>query len=208
MLILKETEAITKASEDFVYFLCKFVYTLDEHDENNPIKKFPMEKEYLKELAEIITKEKLLLIEKSRQMLVTWICIAYCLWMAMFHQGKRVFIQSKKEHDADELLNRAKFIYKHLPDLMKNQYKADEPMAYCVLRFGKLDSIIQATAQGADVLRQFTASLILSDEMAFQEKAEEAFIAAKPTITGGGQFIGVSSPNFKEFFYLLKSDKI
>ncbi len=166
------------------------------------------DKPHLTELATHFLNEPLLLIEKSRQMMVTWIFVACHLWDAMFHEGRRIFFQSKKEHDANHLVDRAKFIYKRLPEVMKLKHPANEPMAYLKLEFGKQNSIIQGTPQGSNILRQYTASRVFSDEMAFQEKAEEAYIAAKPTLTGGGSFIGVSSPNFKEFFYLLKSDQI
>lgn len=191
-----------------MFFLDNFVKTLDEHDKEHPVKRLPMEKEYIRELAQHFLNEPLLLVEKSRQMMVTWLGCAYCLWVAMFHKGRRVFVQSKKEKDADELLNRVKHIYKHLPPLMKELFTANEPSAYLSLKFGKHDSVIQGTPQGADVIRQYTASLIFSDEMAFQEKAEEAYVAAKPALTGGGQFIGVSTPNFKNFFYLVAKDKL
>ena len=46
------------------------------------------------------------------------------------------------------------------------------------------------------------------DEAAFQERAEEAWIAAKPTIVGGGSVVMVSTPNFKNFFYLVKTDAL
>jgi hypothetical protein len=49
---------------------------------------------------------------------------------------------------------------------------------------------------------------LFSDEMSFQEKAAEAYIAAKPALAGGGAFVGVSSPNGKNFYYLLARDKI
>lgn len=195
-----------KCQESLWYFMENYVQTLDEHDSNSPIKSLP-KKEYLKELSNLFLIERLLLIEKSRQMLVTWMGMAYCLWLAMFHQGKRIFVQSKKEQDANNLIDRIKFIYEHLPDWFKEKYKAN-PFSYLKLEFGKWNSIIQGIPQGAEQLRQYTVSLVFSDEMAFQEKSEEAFIAAKPTITGGGQYIGVSTPNFKEFFYRLIQDRI
>lgn len=204
MLQLKQLQATEKASKDFCYFLDKFVYTHDEHDPIEPTKKFPM-KDYIKQLAKIFVTEEKIIIEKSRQMMVSWIACAYALWIAMFHDGRRVFIQSKKEKDANELLNRCKFIYDKLPEVTKNKYKQDPP-AHCKMTWGKANSNIQAIPQGADVLRQYTSSLIISDEMAFQEKSEEAYIAAKPTLVGGGQFIGISSPNFKEFFYRCAHD--
>lgn len=205
-LVQKELE---HCKNDLLYWLTEHCWTLDEHEKDNPVKKLPMEKEYLCDLAHLFLTERLLLIEKSRQMLVSWIMVACHLWDAQFHAGRRIAFQSKKEADANNLLDRAKFIYKHEPDYMKQgEHKANEPMAYLKLEFGKLNSIIQGIPQGADQLRQYTFSRVLSDEFAFQEQKEEAYIAARPTIQGGGSYIGVSSPNFKEFFYLLSKDKI
>jgi hypothetical protein len=56
-------------------------------------------------------------------------------------------------------------------------------------------SIIQACAQGSDVLRSYTFSAIFSDEMGFQDEAEDAYTASVPTIEGGGKFTGVSTAN-------------
>lgn len=194
------------ASGNFYHFLKEFVRTQDEHDKFSPIKPLP-QKNYIKELAHLFQNTDKLLVEKSRQMMVTWIACAYALWVAMFHEGRRVFLQSKKEQDANANLDRVKLIYQHLPEKLKDMFPVDPP-AYCKMGWGKRNSIIQAVPQGQDVLRQYTASLIISDEMAFQEKAEEAYVAARPTLVGGGQFIGISSPNFKEFFYRLANDLI
>lgn len=191
---------------DFGYFLRQWVMTQDEHDKTSPIKPMP-DKQYIRELAHLFQTTDKLLVEKSRQMMVSWVACAYALWLALFHDGRRVFIQSKKEQDANALLDRVKLIYNHLPERLKTIYPCDPP-AYCKMAWGKRNSIIQAVPQGADVLRQYTASAIISDEAAFQEKAEEAYIASRPTLVGGGQMIMISSPNFKNFFYLLKSDLI
>ena len=204
-LVQKELE---HCKNDLLYWLTEYVYSLDEHDKENPVKKLPMEKEYLRDMVTLFLNERLLLIEKSRQMMVTWFMVAAHLWDAMFHAGRRIAFQSKKEQDANNLVDRAKFIYEHLPEFMKQvQYRAD-PYAYCKLQFGKLNSIIQGIPQGPEQLRQYTYSRVFNDEMPFQEQKEEAYIAALPTIKGGGSYIGCGSPNFKEFFYLLKSDKI
>ena len=49
---------------DLLTFLTEYVYSLDEHDKINPIKKLPMEKEYLKDMAWLFLNEKVLIIEK------------------------------------------------------------------------------------------------------------------------------------------------
>lgn len=205
-------EEVKRAKDDLLYFLRVMVNTQDEHDAAEPIKKLPMENLYMQDLARLFLTEPLLLVEKSRQMMVTWIMVACHLWDAQFHEGRRIFFQSKKEKDANYLVDRAKFIYNHYPEPYKtvihSLYPVKEPMPYLKLEFGKTMSVIEGTPQGASVLRQYTASRIFMDEAAFMEQAEDAFMAAKPTLTGGGSLVVVSTPNFRNFFYLLAKDMI
>lgn len=199
---------INKACEDPWFFMTRFVYTFDPHDQKQPIKKFP-DIPYLKELTEIILKEPLVLIEKSRQMLITWLCVGLFLWERIREPGY-TFFQSKKEADAGlasplSLLSRVKFIYEHLPEGKLKpimEYSKIPP----IIKFPEKNSVIHAVSQDSDALRQYTASRIFADEMAFQERAELAYMASKPTIDGGGKFCGVSTPNGKEFFYRLVKD--
>lgn len=124
----------------------------------------------------------------------------------MFHKGKLTFFQSKKEEDANALVDRAKFIYNYLPEFFKSAYPAKTPFTYMKLEFPTQFSLIRATPQGPDQIRMHTSSNIFSDELAFQEEAASAYAAAKPTIDGGGRFIGVSTVNGKNFFYRIAHD--
>lgn len=169
----------------------------------NPKKKFP-DKEYLRELCNLWYREPLLLVPKSRQILATWLFTACYLWDSQFYQNRLNFFQSKKEEDADRLIQRAKFIYDNQPLWIKALFPAE--YTYCHLRFKYGSSEIWGVPQGGDQLRQYTASGIFSDEMAFQTEAEDAYTAAKPTINGGGRFTGVSSAN-PGFFHFLVSNK-
>ena len=198
-------DAILKAEEDPYFFLTTFCYTLDQHDHDHPIKLFPS-LDYIRFFAYEFINEKKLLVEKSRQMIVTWTFVALCLWDTMFHKGKLTFFQSKKEEDANALVDRAKFIYRHLPKLIQDKYPTKQPFTYMKLTFPFQESEIRATPQGPEQIRMHTSSNIFSDEMAFQEEARNAYAAAKPTIDGGGRFIGVSTANGKNFFYRLSHD--
>jgi len=151
---------------------------------------FP-KKEYLRELVKIWEEEKLLLVEKSRQMLMTWLWCALNLHEAQFNEGKYNFFQSKKEDDAAALIDRAKFIFHHQPDFLKQSF--DE--TFCKIKFPKSNSQIIGIPQGGDQIRMHTASRIFGDEMGFQPEAEDSFTAARPCIEGGGAFNGVSSAN-------------
>lgn len=177
------------------------VYTLDPHD-REPIKLFP-KKMYLLNLVEawMPTGSKLL-VEKSRQMMVTWLFVALYLWDTLYRPGRHNFFQSKKEDDAAELLNRAKHIWTRLPDKPKCEWKNT------IMNVTGTSSRLQAIPQGGDIIRMHTASGIFADEMAFQEQAEDAFTAARPTFLGGGRFTGVSTPNFRNFWYRMVYDKM
>ncbi len=196
------------------YFIKNFVYTLDPHSPSQPIRKFP-DKKYLEELTNIWLANPLLAVAKSRQMMATWLFSALYLWDTL-HKGKLNFFQSKKEEDANSVLDRSKFIYSYLPTVLKwgavdystfrDLSNVPAPTArdvYCNLSFPWLHSEIVAIPQGGDVIRMHTASGIFSDEDAFQEEAEAAFEAAKPTIEGGGRLTKASSPNGQNAFYSL-----
>jgi len=143
--------------------------------------------------------ESLLAIVKSRRMVITWLMCALHLWLAMFHQGRAVFLVSKKEEDSDELVKRCQFIYEHIPESVLPA-KPMMQSRYCYLGFAGLDSWIKGVPQGADQLRQHTASAIMCDEFAFWPLARETYEAAKPTIEGGGKLTIVSSvgPGFMQ----------
>ncbi|KKK59668.1 hypothetical protein LCGC14_3032120, partial [marine sediment metagenome] len=83
-------------------------------------------------------------------------------------------------------------IYNHIPDNMVLKPKMKP--TYCKMDFPGLNSYMLGVPQGANQLRQFTATAILADEFAFWERARETFMASKPTIDGGGKFTAISSP--------------
>jgi hypothetical protein len=190
---------IDRAKKDPYFFLTHFCYTLDEHDPEAPYKLIP-KKAYVQDLCDLFVTENLLAIEKSRQMMVSWIFCGLALWFTMFRQGARTLIMSKKEKDADAMVDRIKRIYERLPEKLKEEYKAD-PFKYLHLQWSKRDSVIQGVAQGPDQVRQYTCSLIIMDEAAFQDKAEKVYEAVKPSLVGGGKLVVISTPNGRNWFY-------
>jgi len=205
-LIEKDKDARSLEMElckrDPLHWLYTWCWTLDSHDPIHKIKRFP-EKKYIRKITELWLTEERLLIEKSRQMMISWWFMALNLWDCMFHEGRLSIIQSKKEKDANKLILRAWFIFKRLPNWMKPKHN----FTYCNLIFPEIESEILGIPQGEDTARMHTASRFTMDEMAFQTQAEGAYTAAKPTIDGGGKFLGVSSAN-PSFFELLVNDKI
>lgn len=193
-------------------FLFKHCYTLDPHDLDNPIKPIP-DFPYVRGLVDEFLHKKLIAVVKSRQLLVTWIFCALNVWLCTYHKGQYVFFISRKEADAGfdsplSLCSRAEFIVKHLPkEILPETLRGLQPP---ILRFTNNYSVIQGVSQDSDALRQYTASSVLLDEMAFQEHADEAYAAIKPTIDGGGRLVCVSTPNGKNnlFYRIIQGNLI
>lgn len=180
-----------------------WVYTLDEHDEADPYKLLP-DKDYLRLLAYAWVHEPLLVTPKSRQVMVTWLFCSIAAHSLLVRPGQKIAIISKKFDDADALLDRSKGVLERLP-----QDRFYIPQARKIsgeLSVVERDSMAMAMGEEAKGLRQYTFSWIFSDEMAFQDQADEMVRAALATVRGGGRFTGVSTSNGEEVFYNIVSE--
>jgi phage FluMu gp28-like protein len=195
-------------------FLRYFVITQDEHDEGKPFKKLPYDvMPHLRCLADLWMDNQLLCVAKSRQLMATWLFCAILLWDAMFKKGRLNIIINKREDDADETIDRVRFIYENLPEMIKNHIPLNRTPqgqlgSYCKLEFGTQNSIIRGLPQNPDAVRKNTASNLFMDEAAFIEGAEQCYTAALPTVRGGGKLIIVSTPCGRNFFHRIFSDTL
>ena len=177
----------------------KYVVTKDEHGQGDlTVRPFPRreEKAYIWDVLDTIQAEQLVAIEKSRQLLATWLVCLFILWCSKFQKNRLWFVQSKKEEDAANLVfnsewhnARISFMESNLPEGLRS----DVFPSYGKMLFRDTGSLIWGVPEGGDQIRSYTASGIFSDEAAFQPEFENAWKAARPSISGGGKMIVVSS---------------
>lgn len=187
------------------YYLRYLVYTMDEHDPTILAKPFPS-----KAMYRIVTRAwqqyDVLFIEKSRQIMMTWIMAALDLWDAMTLYNRLIAFQSKKQIDADKVLKRAKFIYEQLiglgiPWVPEAKRTGNKIGTSDNMSFPLTNSEIESIPQGEDIVRSNTYSRILADEMNHQPEFAEGYAAANPTITGGGRYTAQGTANGRGFGY-------
>ena len=173
-----------------------YVFTLDTHDQESPIKRLP-KKEYLSALVDLWLNEPLLLVPKSRQILCSWLFSALFLWDAQFHYGRYIYFQSKKEDDADYLVrDRAGFILENEPRFLWTRgFDYAKDVSFCKIQFESQKSYIVGIPEGGDQIRSQVPSGLFSDEAAFQPEFQGAVGAVQACIKGGGRFTAVSSAN-------------
>jgi len=172
--------------------------TKDEHDVTSPYKPLP-DKDYLRLVAYTWVHEPLLAIPKSRQMMATWLFCCIASWMVSFQHAQLVGFVSKKEGDADKLLERVEVVLKGLPKdrFYVPQYKKK----YAELSVMETDSTLMALSENPDGVRSHTFSWLFSDEVGFQEYAAEQIRATMASVKGGARFTMVTTSNGEETFH-------
>jgi phage FluMu gp28-like protein len=186
-----------RASIDGLFWL-RYVSTRDEADPSSSVKPFPLHLEYLRQLWSVFTDRNLVVVAKSRQMLVSWVVAAFCVWTARSKPHQAVFWQAQKQEDAVNMvcnpegaqLARCQFIEANLPTWMRIPVRPVEGrMVY------PNGSFIQALAGGADKIRGKTASVIVLDEFAHMLDQQQIYTSVAPLVQKGAKLLIVSTPN-------------
>jgi hypothetical protein len=197
-------------------FLKHCIFTKDEVDAEQPIKPYPSHFLYAKFIVLMWDKHKKIAIPKSRRMTISWTCLALIVHDIVFFKGRSWAVTSRKEEAARELVSRCEFMIKSIPpaiispDLIPKMKRDGMQTSPPVIEFADTHSRVQGFPQGGNQLRQYGFSGIFEDECAFQEESEDTYVAAEPTIRGGGRFIKVSSRAIEDggFFKRIVFDQI
>lgn len=155
--------------------------------------------EYMAPIVEAWLTSQYLAVEKSRDMMATWLIVALYTWDAMFHEGRQHIFQSEDAFKTLELVQRSELIYSQTPKFLRD---AIGPVSFAKgnaksgeLFFLKQKSEVLGFPQGPDQIRQFHPTGVFTDEAAFQAEAGAAFAAVKPAIMMGGRYTAISSAN-------------
>lgn len=162
---------------------------------------------YMVPIIEAWLKYPLFAVEKSRDMMATWITVALYTWDTIFHQGRENIFQSENGKKTQDLVSRAYFMWQNQPKFLRDQHRADFSQGQNKagrLYLPTLDSEIFGLPQGSDQIRMYHPSGLYSDEAAFQDGAGDCFAAVKPSIQNGGRYTAVSSANPSFFMHLTK----
>lgn len=164
-------------------------------------------KPYMKPIIETWLAYPYVAIEKSRDMMATWLVVMMYTWDTIFHAGRQNIFQSEDASKTLELVTRSNFIYSHQPKFLRSvvtaRFSKGESKSG-ILRFDPIDSEILGFPQGGDQIRQYHPSGLFADEAAFQIKAADAFAAIKPSIQNGGRYTALSTPNPSYFMAICR----
>lgn len=174
-----------KCSLSPVYFCSAYVQIYNATmKEWIPFQLWPAQREVITTLAS----ERYVIMLKARQLGMSWLTLAYALWLMVFHPSPSIMLMSKRDDESMELLARLRDMHTYLPDWMQPQrIEQNAAHDYAISTGSKAKAF--PTSGG----RSYTGSLVLLDEADFLPDLNKVLLAIKPTIDAGGQLIMIST---------------
>lgn len=140
------------------------------------------------EVVAALLGRKMISILKARQIGLSTIVAAYVTWYSLSHTGANMLLYSQGQDEAKELLQKCRNIYDNLPPFMRFKLDPDSKEA---IGFPVMKSVVRALPSTTSAGIGYTSSIIVWDEHAKHEYADENFMHSKPTRDAGGQVISV-----------------
>lgn len=192
------------------YFMKYCLFTKDGNSLENPCRQFPYEMEYMAEMIEDWTNNRLFICHKSRQMVTSLCMLGLHLWLALTGPDREIYLRRQNFDDANKLLEDMKYMYDHIPeDVWPKELLSSCRSTEGMLTFEDLNTKVYAVSSGKDKLRGRTPTAVLLDEYAFQDDDAMVYQTIKPALQGGARIsiistsaplFGGDSPYFRKIF--------
>lgn len=159
-----------------------------------PFPKWP----YFEPLFDVFLAERITWIEKSRDMLVSWACVAYLTWEAQRTPYCGILFQCQKEKKVKQLINYAKCLWERQPNFLREQFPLARPLqrqSAFELEFAS-GAYIAGVPGGADQIRSYHPWGYLNDESSFQPAAGECHNEALSAVAGKIIFNSSAGPGW------------
>lgn len=171
-----------------LYFVHRYVYIYNAIASAwIPFRLWPAQARALKQ----IHLSRLIILLKARQIGMTWLVLAFALWLMLFHPAATVLLFSRRDDEAIDLLDfRLKGMYQRLPPWMQAQAVVVDNAHEWALSNGSRAIAFPTT--GGD---SYTATLAIADEYDLIPDQDQVMRSVKPTIDNGGRFIILSRPD-------------
>jgi hypothetical protein len=121
---------------------------------------------------------------------ISTLVAAYSLWTMLFFNDKNILLISLKQDDAKDVLTKVRDAFKELPSWLKVKMLEDNRLS---MRFANGSRIQAASTTKKSGVGQ-ALSLLIIDEAALIDDAEDLWTSAQPTLSTGGNAIILSTP--------------
>jgi hypothetical protein len=187
----EDLERVREATDNALIWTMFHTKTYNQHwqleGRPGPYEPFPRN-EYFGYIFAMLEQERIVWIEKSRDMMVSWTCVAFLTLKAMTMAECQVLLQTQTKDKAIQLIDYAKCLYDQQDQFLKDAFPLTKPIAWMsqdALTFANGSEIIGIPG-GASQIRSYHPWGYLLDEASFVPEAgecyNEALAAAKGSI--------------------------
>lgn len=143
------------------------------------------------ECLQAFDKHRFNIVLKSRQLGLSTITAAYCVWMAIFHKDKEILVIATKLSTAMNFITKVRVMLDNIPKwLILPTYDPTKQS----ISFNN-GCKITAVPTSDDAGRSSALSLLIVDEAAFIKDFDNIWTGLYPTLSEGGNAIILSTPN-------------
>jgi hypothetical protein len=193
MVLCSPTEAkrfkieILKCRKSFAYFCDTYCQILSDHGQGGSWLPFHLWPEQ-RRVADLLQANRLVVVLKARQLGLTWLVLAFALWLMLFHPIATVLLFSRRDEEATDLLAvRLRGLHDHLPPFLQvSGFTTDNDHEWA------LTSGSRALAFPTTAGDSYTATLAIVDEADLCPDLDQLMRAVKPTTDGGGRMVLLS----------------
>jgi hypothetical protein len=168
-----------------------------EEGRTAPYEKFPSREEYphLSDLFELLGAERIHFFEKSRDVMLTWGCVAFLTNKAMVVPAREVLFQTQKVDKVKQLIKYARCLYDRQPQWLRDAFPLAKNQSDLRLNFAHGGSVIGIPG-GADQVRSYHPWGYMLDEASFVPDAGECFNEALSAVAGSIIFNSSAGPGW------------
>lgn len=182
-----------RATFDFLFFLTYVRTTTVDGD----VRPLPMDWPYVRKTAKMLLHRRRLVILKARQILCSWLIVAYSIWSCLKHERLTILIISQGKIDAQEMIRRAYDIYDRLPPFLQNLLPLkDGPRNMQNIEFSNQSRILSLPSK-ADASRGKSPQIVFIDEAAYCRELDGMLTSIEPQLGPNSQLFIVSTPSPK-----------
>lgn len=181
----QQEEELLKCAASYFYFIMTYVHIYSSVFKDwVPFTLWPSQARALRTIAT----HQLSVALKARQLGMTWLALAYALWLMLFRPRAVVLLFSRRDDEATYLLDdRLKGIYQRLPSWMQAAQVLTDNSHNLELSNGSEARAFPTTAGDS-----YTSTFALVDEADLVEDLGRLLNSVKPTIDMGGQLLLLS----------------
>ena len=186
---LSANDRVQEATRDAFIWVTQYTQTFNQHwfeeGRSSPYEPFPALPHFAA-IFHVIDRERITWWEKSRDMMMSWTCVAYLTLKAMTVPEREVLFQTQKEEKAKQLVKYAKHLYRQQPQWLKDAFPLSKDLdlqSELELNFRNGSRIIGIPG-GADQIRSYHPWGYLNDESSFQPDAGECYNEALSAVKG------------------------